>query len=200
MLVTCSDKKVRRVSVSGKVSTIIDTAPFDCMSVYVTTKQEIVVCMYGQGDKDHVAVYSPDGRSKLREIRGRDGQGKRLITIPYRMVQNGQDLFVVNDSRNVVCVDEKDNVRWMYDGKQAKLEKSFYPIGICVDKYNNLLVTDFYNDCVHYIEKEGGLKKVTLTQEQAGLRCHWGICVDDVTGHVWVGNFLKNVVIAKYLK
>ncbi|KAK3084057.1 hypothetical protein FSP39_007419 [Pinctada imbricata] len=201
MIVTCKDKKVRCVSVSGKVSTMIDTAPFACEGVCVTDKQEIVVCMNDQGDKNHVAVYSSDGRSKVREIRGRDGQEKHLITNPDLVVQNGQDLCVVNYGRNVVCVDEGDNVKWMYDGKQAKLEKSFDPWGICVDKYNNLLVTDNDNHCVHYIDREGGLIQVILTREQTGLHSHWGICVDDVTGHVWVGNpFNNKVVIAKYLK
>ncbi|KAK3082744.1 hypothetical protein FSP39_004101 [Pinctada imbricata] len=201
MIVTCTDKKVRRVSVNGKVSTMIDAAPFGCYGVCVTGKQEIVVCTRDQGDKNHVAVYSCDGRRKLREIRGRDGQGKHLITHPYRVVQNGKDLCVVNMERNVVCVDERDNVRWVYDGKQAKLEGSLFPLGICVDKYNNLLVTDGVNLCVHYIDSEGGLIQVILTQEQTGLRCNWGICVDDVTGHVWVGDTFKNkVVIANYLK
>ncbi|KAK3082727.1 hypothetical protein FSP39_003586 [Pinctada imbricata] len=200
MIVTCTDKKVRCVSVSGKVSTRIDTAPFVCYGVSVTDKQEIVVCMGNQGDKVHVAVYSSDGRSKLREIRGRDGQGKHLITYPYRVVQNGQDLCVVNGESNVVCVDERDNVRWVYDGKQAKLKGSFDPSGICVDKYNNLLVTDMNNDCVHYIDREGGLIQVILTQEQTGLLFHWGICVDDVTGHVWVGNIVNKVATAKYLR
>ncbi|KAK3088098.1 hypothetical protein FSP39_014635 [Pinctada imbricata] len=200
MIVTCKDKKMRRVSVNGKVSTMIDTAPFDCEGVCVTNKQEIVVCMSDEDDKNHVAVYSSDGRSKVREIRGRDGQGKHLITYPYRVVQNGQDMCVVNEYRNAVCVDERDNVRWVYDGKQANLAESFGPLGICVDKYNNLLVTDIRNHCVHYIDREGGLIQVILTREQTGLMCHWGICVDDVTGHVWVGNPLKKVVIAKYLK
>ncbi|KAK3088466.1 hypothetical protein FSP39_019533 [Pinctada imbricata] len=199
MIVTCKDKKMRRVSVNGKVSTMIDT-PFGCYGVCVTDKQEIVVCMSDQGDKNHVAVYSSDGRSKVREIRGRDGQEEHLITHPYRVVQNGQDLCVVNIRSNVVCVDERDNVRWVYDGKQAKLEGSFRPRGICVDKYNNLLVTDFKNHCIHYIDRDGGLIQVILTQELTGLHSHYGICVDDVTGHVWVGNFYKKVVIAKYLK
>ncbi|KAK3088858.1 hypothetical protein FSP39_024673 [Pinctada imbricata] len=200
MIVTCTDSKVRRVSVNGKVSTMIDAAPFGCYGVCVTDKQEILVCMRDQGDKNHAAVYSSDGRSKLREIRGRDGQGKHLITYPYRVVQNGQDLCVVNGESNVVCVDERDNVRWVYDGKQAKLKGSFDPSGICVDKYNNLLVTDMNNDCVHYIDREGGLIQVILTQEQTGLLFHWGICVDDVTGHVWVGNIVNKVATAKYLR
>ncbi|KAK3088284.1 hypothetical protein FSP39_017106 [Pinctada imbricata] len=204
MIVACDDKKVRCVSVNGKVSTMIDTTPFDCYGVCVTDKQEIVVCMSDQDDKNHVAVYSSIGRSKVREIRGMDGQGKHLITDPYCVIQNGQDLCVVNRAENggsnVVCVDERDNIIWVYDGKQARLEGPFRPRGICVDRYNNMLVTDLNSFCIHYINREGGLIQVILTEEQTGLWGHWGICVDDDTGHVWIGNSLKKVVIAKYLK
>ncbi|KAK3088647.1 hypothetical protein FSP39_021861 [Pinctada imbricata] len=199
-IVTCGDNKVRRVSVGGEVSMLIDTVPFYCNGVCLTDKEEIVVCMRGEGDQNHVAVYSPDGRSKLREIRGRDGQGKHLITSPNRVVQNVQDLCVVNYSENVVCVDERDNVRWLYDGKEARLGNSFGPCCICVDQYKNVLVTDWNNSCVHYIDREGELIQVIMTVEQIGLQYHWGICVDDVTGHVWVGNSSGYVAIAKYLK
>ncbi|KAK3092242.1 hypothetical protein FSP39_000188 [Pinctada imbricata] len=207
MIVTCKDKKVRRVSVSGEVSTMIDTSPFQPKGVCLTDSEDVVVCMRDHGKRNHIAVYSPDTGRKLREIRGIDGQGKKQITDPYRVVSNGKDLCVVNwDPDHVVCVDERGDVRWVYDGKEAKLSKSFNLRGISVDKYNNLLVTDIHNRCVHFIDKEGRLIQIMLTHEQTGLEGHWGICVDDKTGQVWVGNGSvyfgtesNNVVICKYL-
>ncbi|KAK3093340.1 hypothetical protein FSP39_014259 [Pinctada imbricata] len=203
MIVTCKDRKVRRVSVSGEVSTMIDTSPFQPKGVCLTDSEDVVVCMSGQKD-NHIAVYSPDTGKKLREIRGIDGQGKQQITAPYHVVSNGKDLCVVNSHPyHVVCVDERGDVRWVYNGKETKLTKSFNPYGISVDKYNNLLVTDVYNNCVHYIDREGRLIQIILTQGQTGLWCHWGICVDDKTGHVWVGvynNLWESyVVVSKYL-
>ncbi|KAK3082674.1 hypothetical protein FSP39_002300 [Pinctada imbricata] len=201
MIVTCRDKTVRRVSVGGEVSTLINTGDYMPTGVCLTDKEEIVVCMcmmFG----GHLAVFSPDGRSKVREIRGVDSQGNPQIIIPHRVVCNDEDLCVVCRSK-VVCVDESDNVKWVYDGKQANLRGSFNPRGICVDKYHNLLVTDYINNCVHYVDREGGLIQVIMTQEQTGLWKPWGICVDDETGQVWVGNHdgdVSDVVIAKYLK
>ncbi|KAK3083506.1 hypothetical protein FSP39_024389 [Pinctada imbricata] len=195
MIVTCQDKTLRRVSVGGGVSTLIKTRVIP-YGVCLTDKEEVVACIYS---RSHVAVYSPDVRSKLREIRGVDSQGTPLITHPYRVVCNGKDLYVVNESSNVVCVDESDNVKWVYEGKQAKMKETFHPSGICVDKYHNLLVTDYYNNCVYYIDREGGLIQVILTQEQTGLRRPWGICIDDEIGQVWVGSLGGDVVIAKYL-
>ncbi|KAK3093989.1 hypothetical protein FSP39_022600 [Pinctada imbricata] len=202
MIVTYWHRKVRRVSVSGEVSTLIDTSPFRPYGVCLTDSEDVVVCMSGQDEKNnHVAVYSPDTGKKLREIRGIDGQGKQQITYPYRVVSNGKDLCVVNwNPDHVVCVDERGDVRWLYNRKEAKLTNSFTPRGISVDKYNNLLVTDKKNTCVHYIDREGRLIQIILTQEQTGLVGHWGICVDDKTGQVWVGDVMKNVVmICKYL-
>ncbi|KAK3092645.1 hypothetical protein FSP39_005348 [Pinctada imbricata] len=201
IIVTSGDRKVRRVSVSGEVSTLIDTSPFTPYGVCLTDSEDVVVCMNDQDEKNsHIAVYSPDTGIKLREIRGMIGQGKQQITDPYRVVSNGKDLCVVNvDLGHVVCVDERGDVRWVYDGKEAKLSKSFDPRGVSVDRYNNLLVTDMYNNCVHYIDREGRLIQIILTQEQTGLVGQWGICVDDKIGQVWVGNGWNYVVICEYL-
>ncbi|KAK3087615.1 hypothetical protein FSP39_008454 [Pinctada imbricata] len=183
MVVTCGDKKVRCVSVNGEVSTMIDTAPFGCEGVCLTDRKEIVVCMRGEDSTHNVAFYSPDGRKKVREIRAVDGQGKQLLTNPYCVVLNDRDLCVVNVGENVVCVTETGDVRWVYDGKQAKTKKLFSPRCICVDQYNNLLVTDYNNHCVHYIDRDGRLIDVILTQKQIGLRCHWGMMMlQDMSG------------------
>ncbi|KAK3093066.1 hypothetical protein FSP39_010659 [Pinctada imbricata] len=205
MIVTCNDRKVRRVSVSGEVSTLIYTSPYRPEGVCLTDSEDVVVCKRGQVKKNnYIAVHSPDTGIKLREIRGIDGQGKQQTTDPYRVVSNGKDLYVVNcDPCHVVCVDERGDVKWVYDGKETKLSKSFDLRGISVDKYNNLFVTDWNNDCVHYIDRDGILIQTILIQDQTGLSGHWGICVDDKTGQVWVGNWdlrcLSQVVISKYL-
>uniref|UniRef100_A0A194AMQ9 Uncharacterized protein n=1 Tax=Pinctada fucata TaxID=50426 RepID=A0A194AMQ9_PINFU len=99
MIVTFWDSKVRRVSVSGEVSTLIDTSPFRPYGVCLTDNEDVVVCMTGQDKKNnHIAVYSPDAGRKLRVIRGMDDQGKQQITNPYRVVSNGKDLCVVNSN------------------------------------------------------------------------------------------------------
>ncbi|KAK3093320.1 hypothetical protein FSP39_014047 [Pinctada imbricata] len=197
MIVTCNDRKVIRVSVSGEVSTLIDTSPYRPYDVCLTNNEDVVVCMGGQNKDNHIAVYSPDTGKKLREIRI-DGKGKQQITDHYYVSSYGKDLCVVNDM-HVVCVDERGAVKWVYDGKKAKVTKSFNPYEISVDKYNNLLVTDMNNNCIHYIDREGRLIQIILTQEQTGLTCPMGICVDDKTGQVWVGNERNNVVICKYI-
>ncbi|KAK3092461.1 hypothetical protein FSP39_003087 [Pinctada imbricata] len=198
MIFTNEDKKVRRVSRRREVSVLIDTAPFSCYGACLNEKEEIVVCMSDQDERNHVAIYSPDGSRKLSVIRGRDYQGKQLVTDPYRVTSNGEDLCILNISKSLVCVDREGNVMWVYEGEQAKLGRPFYPLGLCVDKHHNILVTDNNNDCVHHVDKDGKLIQVILTQDKAALRMPWGICVDDATGLVWVGNNNKEITTVKY--
>ena len=200
IVVTNDDKNVRGVSTDGTVTALIDTAPFDSKGVCLAESGQVVVCMRGQKEKNHVAIYSPDGKDVVREIRGKDAKGKQWITDPYMLVQNGQYYCVVNFITNVVAVNQNGSLAWVYDGSQANLNSTFSPRAVCNDKYLNLLVSDCNNDCVHYLDREGQLIQVILTREQIGLVYHWGIGVDDETGQVWVGNTSGNLVVAKYLK
>ena len=143
-IVSNDDKKVRQVSVNGAVTTLIDTSPFDVFGVRLIDKDQIAVCMRIAiaDDRNHIAIYSPDGRQKVSDIKARDANNENLLIYPYRVVQNGEAFTVVNVDSNVVTVDQIGNVKWVYDGKQAKLGKRFSPNGIWKDKCHNLLVCD----------------------------------------------------------
>ena len=197
VIVTNQDKKVRRVEVDGTVTTLIDIAPFKPWGLCLTDTGQIVVCITGYGEDSHIAMYTPDGRNKVSEIRG-GTKNKRVITNSYRVIQNGKDFCAVNFYENVVCVNQTGVCQWTYDGRSAGLMNKFSPKAICCDKYHNLLVSDFQNSCVHYIDREGQLIQVILTK--VGLDRPSGIGVDDETGKVWIGDLRKKVIIAKYIK
>ena len=149
---------------------------------------------------NHVAIYSLDCKRKLSEIRGSDASNTHVITAPDSVVQNDFDLCVVNCGTNVVCVSQTGAVRWIYDGTQARLLYSFYPLGICCDKHRNLLICDHFNSCIHYVDRDGVLIQLILKQEEIGMRGHWGIGLDKVSGVIWIGNFTRQVVLAKYIE
>ncbi|KAK3091504.1 hypothetical protein FSP39_020296 [Pinctada imbricata] len=210
IVVSCRDEKVRRVSVSGKITSLINTAPFIPFGVCLTDKEEIVVCMAGEKDKNHVAVYTPDGKSKVREITARDRNNKQLFTVPLCViinegqitVLNGED-NVQNQGDNVVSVDQHSGkVIWMYDGSQATLKENFDPSGMCKDKFSNILVTDGVNQCIHYINNRGSLLSIIMVKDY-GLEYPIGICVDSQSGYIWCGgdhDEVGDVLILKYLR
>ncbi|KAK3099981.1 hypothetical protein FSP39_012923 [Pinctada imbricata] len=141
LVVTCGDMKVRHLTVRGWSTTLINTAPYEPDGICLTDKEEIVVCMRGQDNGKHIAVFSDDGQDRLHEISGRDSQAEELsltLTVLFKTVR----IYVL----------------------------------------------------------EGGLIQLIMTQEQTRLLDPLGICVDDETGQVWLGNYSGDVVIAEYLK
>ena len=197
IIITNRERMVKCLSKEGKLTTLIATAPFTVAGICLTGTEELVLCMRGQGNRNHIAIYSPDGSSKMREMNGSDANNKHVITDPYRVAMNDTDFCVVNYQTNVVTIDQTGVLRWIYDATQ---NQNFAPHGICCDRYRNILVSDGSSHCVHYLDRDGQLIQMILTEKQIGLTCHWGIGVDDETGQVWVGNSTKDVIIAKYLK
>ena len=198
VVVSNQDKRMRLVTGSVKVSTLIVTSPFTPQGVCLTDREEIVVCMAGQGDKNHVAVYSPDGKSKVREITVKDKQGRQMLPDHVCVVMNGEDFSVLNYYSNILTFDESGKVRWVYDGSQVEQKGHFAPRGLCVDKFCNLLVSDCGRHYVHYVDREGVLIQL-LTKEQHGIECPCGIGIDNRTGQVWLGNDSRKVWVVKYL-
>ena len=199
VIVCNDDKKVRLVTVNGKVNALINTAPFFSQGVCLTEKEEIVVCMIGQCDRNHVAVYSPDGKRKVRNIIVKDDKGEQLLTDPYRVVMNGEDISVLNYRSNVMTSGQVGKVRWVYDGSQTKYGK-LNAAGMCIDKFCNLLISDYYNSRVHYVDREGVLIQILLTRDQHGVEYPWGIGVDNGTGNVWLGSISTHLKIFRYLQ
>ena len=85
--IVCYGNQIRIVTMDGKVRTLIDTSPFHPDVVCLTEKEEIVVSMVGQRVKNHVAVYTPDGKRKIPEIKCQDQQWTDRMTqsslVPY---------------------------------------------------------------------------------------------------------------------
>ena len=203
VIVCNNDKRIRLVTETDEVSTIIDTSPLQPKCVCLTSEEEIVVCIEAGQGHFYVSVFSPDGKSKSRDVTVTDNEGRPLLTDPIRVVMNGEDIAVLNwDSKksNIVMFDQSGNVKWLYDGSQANLDKEFKPYGLCVDKLGHCLISDLSTHCVDYIDKGGILIQLLLTGELQGLQGPSGIAVDDASEKIWVGSELhKKIWIAKYL-
>ena len=189
-IIVCSkDKKVRMMSVNGAVTELIDTAPFSPQGVCLMERGEIVVCMSGQATKNHVQVYSPDGKFKLRKMEDTRYKEKQLLVDPYRVVKNDKNISVLNYGSNVVTVGLDCKVGVLYSGSHA-CERQFFAVGMCVDRMLNYMISDWNNHCVHYVDRSGGLIRLLLTRDQHGIERPWGIGVDDGSRKVWVGSGL----------
>ena len=199
VIVCGKDKNVRLVTKTGVVNTLIDTAPYRPQGVCLTESEDIVVCMAGMGKHNHLAVYSHDGKKKIKVIKVVDSRGKQMLTDPYRVVMNGENISVMNWMSNVVTTSQDGTLRWIYDGSQTQTG-TLGARGLCVDNLNHILISDFVNQLVHYIDRNGGLIRILLTRNQHGIERPWGIGVDKVSGTIWVGSLNGKVWVDRYCR
>ena len=186
VIVCNDDNKVRILTKNGVIRILIDTEPYCPQGVCLSEKGEIAVCMGGRGDENHVVIYSPNGKHKVREIAVKDDQGNQLLINPHGVVITGEYISVMNLDSNVVTFDMVGKVRWVYDGSRTEQVK-FCPKGMSRDKFCNLLITDSGNHAIHYVDREGGLIQILRTKDGYGIFNPWGIGVDSETGTAWVG-------------
>ncbi|KAK3092584.1 hypothetical protein FSP39_004625 [Pinctada imbricata] len=156
IIVSREDLKVSLLSVKGVLTTLIDTAPFVPTGICLTNKGKIVVGMSDQGGKNHVAVYTRYGKSKLRKITGRLKHNTHLFTFPYRVTVIENQIIALNHWENIVSVNENSGkLNWQYDGGLARRDKEFGPVGLCSDRFSHVFVTDDNNHCIHIIDGKG---------------------------------------------
>ena len=198
VIVSNSDKKVRMVTVNSVVTTLFDTEPFLPQGVCLTEKEEIMVCMSGQDDRNHVVIYSADGKSKVKVIEIKGEKRQQMLPNPFRVVVNGSDITILNLKSHVVTADQNGKVKWVFDGSKIK-KKEFHFYGMCVEKLGHPLISDMTNNCVYYVDSEGVLLKQLLTQDQHGIKWSWGIGVDGEKGTIWLGSvWMGSFWIVKY--
>ena len=179
-IIVCNDDgQVRLVTMDDDVTTLIDLSDsqFNPQGICLTqdARADIVLCMSDKAEENHVVMYSHDGESKIREILVKDSEEKQLLTNPYRVVMNGEYISVMNWGSNVVTVDMEGKVRWVYDGSQTG-EGRLDAWGMCIDKFLNILISDYCNHCVHLCRSQWSSYTVTSDQRITWDRIsiwHW---------------------------
>ena len=147
----------------------------------------------------NVAVaFSEDGRVVVFSMSGEviKELDKKYFKFPYWMANNkvNNDMYITNyNGGSVVAIDQDYNVRYAYKGQG----ESFRPCDICTDDAGHVLITDWNNESVHILNKDGKFVQYLLTGEQ-GLENPSDIDVDS-EGDAWVGQYESgDVIVVKY--
>jgi outer membrane protein assembly factor BamB len=163
-------------------------------------KGEMYACM---PDINCVSVFSDEG-DLLREFGPEVGPPEQevLLDKPWAVAVNGNGDVCVIDREKVVILDSTGAVRATYTGPPTtstpqELASESYLSGICCDKFDNILVSDHNNNCVHLLDRDGHFRQLLLTSSD-GLDGPWTIAVDG-GGDLWVGDSNGDVKIYSYI-
>ncbi|KAJ8321387.1 hypothetical protein KUTeg_001069 [Tegillarca granosa] len=197
LLVTvCWGYKVKKLT-SHKTFTDIYTAAEGhyTQGITVTDTGNVLVALYKHNDSKLVEITT--SRQHIRTIQHDTVDKKLLFVNPNFICTNINGDIIVSDNRDkVVAVNKSGTKRFIYDGKERKLQKSFGPWDVVTDKYGNIIITDNNNSVVHVLNQDGKFIKYLITREH-GCNKPFGMDID-TSDRLWVCNVgNKKVVIVK---
>lgn len=187
---------VKCVNPSGEVSELFTTRPLRPSGICVTNNDRGIGILVSLEDN---VSYQPTPAS-LRMVRQYSLKGDiisiyrcdelsqdetPLFNRPDAIVQNqNKDICVVNrtgfDSGEVCIVTEDGNLKSRYQGNNI----TFDPCDICCDSKMNIIVSDYSNTCVHFLNSDGEFSHYLLTK-QTLLGDPWSVGIYDDC--LWVG-------------
>lgn len=159
------------------------------------------ICCMGSGDI--LVCMSRYHETKVIRYRGKkimqnyfkDEDEKPLFQdgdyVPYLKENCNGDICVSDvNARCVVVLNKAGRVRFRYDGTPARQMKTFNPRDIATDVLCQIIVTDFYNSCLHILDQNGQFLRCV---DNCGLEQTNTLSVDS-KGRIWAGLFQSGVI------
>ncbi|XP_013406324.1 E3 ubiquitin-protein ligase TRIM71-like [Lingula anatina] len=130
-----------------------------------------------QGRVKSVSVFSIDikGKITLTDVI-KDKDGKQLFNAPCEMAFMSNGCLVVSDTspNKLHILTPSGDQLYQYTGPDNQLGR---PFGVCVDEYDNILVTDHDNYCIHLVSPDGKFIQYIATKTD-GLYEPWGCTIN----------------------
>lgn len=152
--------------------------------VSVTNDGHMVVC--DEGD-DKIKVLSPDARELLQSFSARYCNSSPLFAIYHQ-----DTFFVCFDDVYCIKVFNKDGVFLRDIGSEGSGDGQFdRPVGLAIDKFNNLIVCDRGNKRLQVFSLDG--KFVNSFGLESNLGCPESVAVTE-NGHVLVSDYSSDCI------
>ncbi|KAJ8316048.1 hypothetical protein KUTeg_006062 [Tegillarca granosa] len=200
LLVTvCWGNKVKKLT-SHKTFTDIYTITdgYKTRGINVTDTGNVLVELNRGNDSKLVEI--TNSGQHIRTIQHDTLDNKQLFVNPRFICTNINGDIIVSDNKDkVVAVNKSGTKRFIYDGKERKLQESFDPWYVVTDKYGNIMIADYNNSVVHVLNQDGKFMKYLITHEH-GCNKPVGMAID-TSDRLWLCNTgNEEVVIVKYLQ
>ena len=184
-----------KIESKKKPQLFIKTSPNNPKGLCWNNRQELVVCVSGLTGS--LRIYKNE--KSYKEI------GNHLLNAPSRVAQNGDENYIVLDdhlqSHDVVAINPKGHCKWKYNGSGDSKFNTFFPKSVCCDSLMNIILSDFGNNSIVLLDKNGKFL-MNLLCSMYGIQSPQGICLDS-EGKLWVGqgkDGLGECHIVQYVK
>ncbi|XP_052084859.1 uncharacterized protein LOC127722049 [Mytilus californianus] len=189
----------------GSLQQFVDFNPLIPKGIFITDENEVFVGLREKTTNPFVIdryserqVRHLDSHSRTRHIYEFDENQKRLFTVPSRIIASNLNIHVIDtedeDNGRIITLDFPGNVQWIYNG-HAFSKYAFCPNDFALSPQGYLVVTDTYNDALHFLNNQGDiLLYKTLSIFGISLPCSVAI---DFKSQLWVGTGRDKTKCAK---
>ncbi|XP_063417899.1 uncharacterized protein LOC134700438 [Mytilus trossulus] len=200
-----NDTFLKLLDSDGSLQQLVDFNPLIPKGVFITDENEIFVGLREKTRNPFVLdryserqVRHLDSHSRTRHIYEFDENQKRLFTVPSRIIANNLNFHVLDtekeDNGRIITLDFPGRVKWIYNG-HAFSKFAFCPNDFALSPQGYLVVTDTYNDALHFLNNQGDiLLYKSLSIFGISLPCSVAL---DFKSQLWVGTGRDNTKCAK---
>ncbi|KAK3083456.1 hypothetical protein FSP39_023026 [Pinctada imbricata] len=180
-------KIVKSMCIKGETRNVFDTSPYDSLGVSITTKHEILICVFD----GRVLRSKPDG-TNVEQIYKGPGNGSA-----YHSVENIDGTIFISDHANsaVIMVSKDGEVLSKITHTSAG-QKLSRPNHLTVDRMGNIIFTDMDSPYIYIIDRNQKVKELlgTSTNKKNPVR----LAVDD-QNNLWATHNDGSITVVKYL-
>ncbi|KAJ8309404.1 hypothetical protein KUTeg_014278 [Tegillarca granosa] len=199
-LLLSTEGRIKQLLDTGEVTDLVQVGRFNANGIYVSDRNEVLVCLYKDDVGELIRRLTPEGQT-IQTI-SHDKNGSQLFAWPWYIAETKEGDIWVSDYTEecIIVINNKSEPKFKYNGpSHIKMDKQFYPRGMISNRLGQIVVIDRGNEAVHLVDKDGHFVKFILTKDD-GLNGPYSLSQDN-EGTIWVGcASRKIVIIAKYLK
>ncbi|CAC5407823.1 unnamed protein product [Mytilus coruscus] len=190
-----NETAVKLLTKDGSIEIFQDFEPLIPKGLYISNQNETFIGLREDTSTPFLInefstrqVRKLDHFGRTRRIYEFDAKKNKLFSVPSRISTDGSSIYVVdtidNQHGRIVALDETGMVRWIYKGYELS-EIRFCPNDITVTTRQIIILTDTFNDALHFISTDGSvLLYQTLTPFGIHLPCSVSM---DFRERLWVG-------------
>ncbi|XP_062618801.1 uncharacterized protein LOC134280414 [Saccostrea cucullata] len=194
-----SDNATVNIVRSGKTEVLINTPQGCTPKRLCCSRSGDILVSVRSNNQNKILRYQ---RDILKQEIYRDEHGNTIFKegycVLYLAENNNGDICVSDiNAKIAIVVDKTGRVRFRYDGTPARRENPFSPRKLVTDSMDQIIVADYYNDCLHILDQNGQFLRCV---DNCGLDKPSGLSVDS-EGRLWVGfGDSGDIKVIQYMK
>lgn len=189
LLTVLGGHEIYKLTEDGKFETAFNMSPYSTFGLCATKTDDILVCVANETDQAAVVRVNRDKEIVQKISTQADGKTYLFDTPMFVAESRNDNICVINYDDNecfsVLILNPHGHLVNTYTGApDIRMDHNFTAWYLQTDHYNNILISDTGNSCIHVLNRFGNFVQFLFTSKDK-LGSPGGMSIDS-TGKLWV--------------